>query len=1486
MIPRRIASRLRSRQFSSRLALAQTTLDYDLEHIGDDRQWSNTMTRNNLDEQLRWLRREKPSKVADMSFLPRATWSFATIADDSAFQGFDGSANDDFDDDLDDSAFAISNAALPRGGSPRPADRCLTTAHPPLQEYNQAAHLREVSAACVGQASEVEAARDRRIPMSMGAGVSSAHPVRAHTSSTVGDLHSTETGRCPTSSPSRDSDIEVMDMTSGFAQYSTPAPSRSRKRKSSEIASVTEVEPHNPQRVRIAEPAAKSLPTSRSHLNDSAMQSKRSAEAEERAAHVPRTPDLAHRQEKMPTGPPPPYSTHPPLFSTNIAQYRHEALTRNDYDDDEDLFDFNGTRASNVTVKRKSPARQPVQPSPIPQSPIALKPSIHKTTHKGLSTPVPSSSARAASKHDTTELDEFLVLAPASHDSLLHNIEQRQHDGSIAAATLLEQDDNAAAEALFDELDRLKAAHGAIVSLRHCSTKMTRLVQARDECHAALTRHIREHGGRDIANVKTANASAKDELESFQAECLVLLNTCRPYLNDVLRQSTVAATQAHEVRRDLAPVSSAHDSASRISATMLPPPSTANQKHVFSHDERSYKPGYGFSTVAGSSKVSASQHVPDIDYGLEDGDDADMLELAQPQSTRTPRKEVATPRRHALGEMSANARPTPKSAKSRTSLIVQDDPQFASLFQHPWSNDVKRMLRERFKLQGFRQGQLEAINATLAGEDTFVLMPTGGGKSLCYQLPSQIKTGKTRGVTIVVSPLLSLMEDQCQHLKQLNIQAFLINSASSKAERTAILEGLRSPNAETLINILYVTPEMLSKSTVIVSALENLHRNHRLARLVIDEAHCVSQWGHDFRPDYKLLGDFRRRFPAVPVMALTATATENVKADTIHNLSIDGCKVMTRSFNRPNLYYEVRSKGKAKEDQASIAELISSAHKNQTGIIYCLSRKNCEDMATALRTLKIKAQHYHAGMDAAEKNKIQKDWQEGRYHVIVATIAFGMGIDKGNVRFVVHNSMPKSLEGYYQETGRAGRDGEPSKCYLYFGLQDVGKLRRMIDDNEACSYEQKQRQHEMLRRMVQYCTNKTDCRRVQVLSYFSEAFNAKDCQYCDNCCSGASFEKRDVTTYANNAVDLVKSIQSARITMLYCIDVFRGASKKNIRDNNHDKLELFGAGRDLEREDTERLFASLIAQGALVETQVMNAGGFPVQYAEANASARHLNHVELSMRLSPKPRKRVAELPLSTNVSSPVVQARSKSKSVKRVVRDYESDGEEAFMEAPPMPARSSKAITTEDMLDNPECGWHQIAVEDFLIVAKDLVRKIISQNGLRITLFSDTVLRQMILSWTTDLATMKQIPNINKANVDKYGSRFIKLIRSTQKEYNERVGMNDDDAVNDPNAVVIEVSSDDESSEESTYGDLDEEDLDVLDDNVQTELAKLNSVFADSQSAAMRQQTAAPEKVKKKRYGSRAAKPYKKNFKGKARATKKTNTQHKPSSFISMMPT
>ncbi|OCK76225.1 hypothetical protein K432DRAFT_336094 [Lepidopterella palustris CBS 459.81] len=873
-----------------------------------------------------------------------------------------------------------------------------------------------------------------------------------------------------------------------------------------------------------------------------------------------------------------------------------------------------------------------------------------------------------------------------------------------------------------------------------------------------------------------------------------------------------------------------------------------------------------FSTVMGTPPTRVEEYEDGFDQDYEQ----EMLDIAEDVETKANKTvfDWKANSRDVFSETSGNqgrqqhtiARTPPKKSQPTKPGINQD------LMKYRWSPDVKQVLKTRFHLRGFRPNQLEAINATLSGKDVFVLMPTGGGKSLCYQLPSVVTSGKTRGVTIVISPLLSLMEDQVNHLKALNIQALMINGDSSPDARKFITTALRDPNVEKFIQLLYVTPEMLSKNQTMVNAFKDLHARGRLARIVIDEAHCVSQWGHDFRPDYKALGEVRRQFTGVPVMALTATATQMVKKDVMFNLGIDGCEVFTQSFNRPNLSYEILKKGK--DLLNSIAETIKGKYRGKSGIVYCLSRKTCEDVATKLREIhKIKAYHYHAGLEAQERSTIQKQWQQGTYDVIVATIAFGMGIDKPDVRFVIHHSLPKSLEGYYQETGRAGRDGKRSGCYLYYGYQDTNVIRRMIDEGDG-SWEQKERQREMLRNVVQFCENRSDCRRVQVLKYFSESFRREDCNNsCDNCKSDCIFESRDVTDYAAAAVSLVSKLQERKVTLLHCVDVFRGGKGKKI--NSHAELEEYGFGADLERGDVERLFHQLLDENALAERSVMNKAGFASNYLllgkRSDDYLKRRKRVNLQVRISPngkaKAAKSITKKPAkkgttgvaaakpdypSTNVSSPI-QAASKRRN-RHVVNDEDGEGEielhnngyahddfvvnddsfdtedgedDGFEPVREKQAgRTSKSDKTRVLgppitVDQRVASLNEmqrIVLENFMVYAKPMALEIMVNKGLRSQPFSDTILREMGIELPTTPDQMLRLQGINPEMVRLHGKKFISLTKQSKQIYEKHQQKDkeqQDEVLEDPNREIVNLVSESEAEEESNYSSsvFDEED-------------------------------------------------------------------------------
>ncbi|EXL39296.1 bloom syndrome protein [Fusarium oxysporum f. sp. radicis-lycopersici 26381] len=501
-------------------------------------------------------------------------------------------------------------------------------------------------------------------------------------------------------------------------------------------------------------------------------------------------------------------------------------------------------------------------------------------------------------------------------------------------------------------------------------------------------------------------------------------------------------------------------------------------------------------------------------------DDEDILAFAQDYETRQSHLPSSQDFREVSSETTGNAGAVAKPRTSSTELLTPVAPESiaAELTRHSWSSEVQRMLKDRFRMKGFRHNQLEAINATLGGKDAFVLMPTGWRQVFMLSITGRYQNWQDS----------SLMQDQVDHMKALGVQAVAFNGEYSTEYKRQVMTAFEKRSPEDYIELLYVTPEMVSKNTTFNNGMRTLYDKGKLARIVIDEAHCVSQWGHDFRPDYKTLGEVRQKYPGVPVMALTATATQNVIVDIRHNLGMDNCQMFSQSFNRPNLHYEVRGKTTNAKCMDEIASLIKSKYANQSGIVYTVSRKNAEKVAESLSIQGITARHYHAGVDPQEKVEVQTSWQQGQVKIVVATIAFGMGIDKPDVRFVIHHGLPKTLEGYYQETGRAGRDGDPSDCILFYGKQDIRILKKLIADGEG-NNEQKERQMTMLNRVTAFCGNKYDCRRVEILRYFGEDFSAAQCRKtCDNC----------KAEYAIAAIRVVQA--QRRITAVQCADIFMG----------------------------------------------------------------------------------------------------------------------------------------------------------------------------------------------------------------------------------------------------------------------------------------------------------------------------------------------------------
>ena len=487
---------------------------------------------------------------------------------------------------------------------------------------------------------------------------------------------------------------------------------------------------------------------------------------------------------------------------------------------------------------------------------------------------------------------------------------------------------------------------------------------------------------------------------------------------------------------------------------------------------------------------------------------------------------------------------------------------------------LEQALKHYFGYDEFRLSQREIITTALANRDLLVVMPTGGGKSLCFQLPALLK----QGVTIVISPLIALMQDQVQQLTNNGIPATFLNSSISTEERRDRAAAIY--NGE--IKLLYLAPERLNQE-FISNFLIDLHQEVGISGFAIDEAHCVSEWGHDFRPDYRKLSQLRHYFPKVPWLGLTATATDRVRLDIIKQLDLREPDIHVASFNRPNLYYEVRRK-----TTTPYKELLAQVKQSKgAGIIYCLSRKKVDELTSKLQHDGIKVLPYHAGLDSETRTNNQNSFIRDDVQIMIATVAFGMGINKPDVRFVIHYDLPRNIEGYYQESGRAGRDGEPAHCTLYFGMGDIKTIEYLIaqkiDRETGLALEEEQRiATQQLRRVINYA-EATECRRIIQLGYFGESFPG-NCDNCDNC-----KYPRPISDWTIESQKLLSCVarfskQGRNFGLSYTIDVLRGSKSDRVLKNGHDTLSTYGIGKDRTQNEWRILGRSLLHQGLVDET--------------------------------------------------------------------------------------------------------------------------------------------------------------------------------------------------------------------------------------------------------------------------------------------------------------
>ncbi|WP_017304575.1 DNA helicase RecQ [Spirulina subsalsa] len=524
-------------------------------------------------------------------------------------------------------------------------------------------------------------------------------------------------------------------------------------------------------------------------------------------------------------------------------------------------------------------------------------------------------------------------------------------------------------------------------------------------------------------------------------------------------------------------------------------------------------------------------------------------------------------------------------------------------------NSLESSLKHFFGYDAFRPGQRQVITEALQNRDVLVIMPTGGGKSLCYQLPALLRSG----VTIVVSPLIALMKDQVDALQNNGVGATFLNSSLEREEVRDREQQILSGS----IKLLYVAPERLLSESFI-PFLDILRDRLGLASFAIDEAHCVSEWGHDFRPEYRQLRLLRQRYPDTPMMALTATATQRVQQDIINQLALQDPHFHISSFNRPNLYYGVIPKEKRSYPQ--LLKVIQN-HANSSGIVYCLSRKNVEEIAARLQRDNVSALPYHGGMTSELRNHNQTRFIRDDVQIIVATIAFGMGINKPDVRFVVHYDLPRNLEGYYQESGRAGRDGENASCILLYSSSDIFRVRYFIE--QKTDPKEQRIAYQQLEQMIDYA-EATSCRRTIQLSYFGEKFKG-NCQNCDNCRDPKPIE--DWTIEAQKFLSCVARTKE-KFGMIHIIDVLRGSRSKKVESYGHHLLSTYGIGKDRSKDEWKMLARALLHQGLMNQTQ----DGYNTLKLNKKSWEVLRKQREVSIAVTPqKSTKRAGEEPLQSS---------------------------------------------------------------------------------------------------------------------------------------------------------------------------------------------------------------------------------------------------------------
>ncbi len=605
------------------------------------------------------------------------------------------------------------------------------------------------------------------------------------------------------------------------------------------------------------------------------------------------------------------------------------------------------------------------------------------------------------------------------------------------------------------------------------------------------------------------------------------------------------------------------------------------------------------------------------------------------------------------------------------------------------TSEAGELLHRVFGFSRFRDHQADIIEHVVDGGDALVLMPTGGGKSLCYQIPAMLR----EGVAVVVSPLIALMQDQVNALLQSGVRAAVLNSTLSPGESRQVEDATLAGE----LDLLYLAPERLLQPRTL-----DLLAQANIALFAIDEAHCVSQWGHDFRPEYLGLAELEASFPQVPRIALTATADAPTRREIRTRLALDDARVFVSGFDRPNIRYQVKPKDNARQQLLAFLE---REHPGDAGIVYCLSRKSVDETAKWLQARGLAALPYHAGMSGIERRRHQERFIAEEGVIMVATIAFGMGIDKPNVRFVAHLDLPKSIEAYYQETGRAGRDGLPADAWMVYGLADVIRLRQMLEDSEA-DEQHKRRERSKLEAMLGYC-EVTTCRRQILLAHFDD-FMETPCGNCDTCLQPV--DSWDGTEAAQKALSTVYRTDQ-RFGVNYLVDVLLGKTNERMRRFGHDTISTFGIGADLDQRQWRSVFRQLVARGFL-GVDMEGHGGLHLT-AASRGVLRGEKILLLRKDLTPEKTKRVK--------------------------------------------SERAQPLTSED----DASLWEALRAHRLELAQ--------SQGVPPYVIFHDSTLLEMTRTVPTSLEAMAAINGIGQVKLDRYGDSFLDLLRSHGKSEQTR---------------------------------------------------------------------------------------------------------------------